>query len=284
LLIIYYKKKNLAGAAGLIAKNGAPPFKNNLIFYSKLALEILAEENLNEIGNLKEMLAVVLRNLKDNDESRNEFIRLQKITHYQFIKLTCKIDKPSYKDCYWRLCLSVLIYGDIIKFDLALLDAGQICKEKGFKGNSFILLNRYLDAYESIEDTNYKLEDEPELADTEIPFQNVFMSESNLVDEKQKQDIHDWIVKSNVDKSFEKTLKRIKCINCPKEIFEANIKCKSCNFSYEQCVVSGFPIRDNKEAVNCTSCKRKALRDCWNEWISKNEQCPWCKSVQMVYK
>jgi intraflagellar transport protein 172 len=61
------QEKNLAGAAGLIAKNNAPIFKNNLKFYIKLALEILAEENLNEISNLKEMLYAVMNNLNANE-------------------------------------------------------------------------------------------------------------------------------------------------------------------------------------------------------------------------
>ena len=61
------QEKNLAGAAGLIAKNNAPIFKNNLKFYIKLALEILAEENLNEITNLKEMLYAVMNNINANE-------------------------------------------------------------------------------------------------------------------------------------------------------------------------------------------------------------------------
>ena len=61
------QEKNLGGAAGLIAKNNAPIFKNNLKFYIKLALEILAEENLNEIANLKEMLYAVMNNLNANE-------------------------------------------------------------------------------------------------------------------------------------------------------------------------------------------------------------------------
>ena len=41
--------------------------KNNLKFYIKLALEILAEENTNEIANLKEMLYAVMNNLNANE-------------------------------------------------------------------------------------------------------------------------------------------------------------------------------------------------------------------------
>lgn len=200
------------------------------------------------------------------------------------MKLTCKNNQANFKKTYFRLCLSVLSYGDIIKLDLALLDAGLICRELGFKGNAFILLNRYLDIYEVIEDNSNKLEEEGELKDTEIPQVDVYMSESNIINAQTKKDIHDWIVKANIDKSFEKTLSRKACLKCNKNIFEANLKCKSCNFQYDQCVVSGFPIFKANEAVGCSSCGKKALRECWNEWIGANEQCPWCKSIQMTYK
>lgn len=168
--------------------------------------------------------------------------------------------------------------------DVALLDAGLICKELGFKSNAFILLNRYLDVYDSIEDSSLKLEDENELRDTDIPQTEIYTSETNIIDAKTKKEIHEWIVNSNIDKSFEKSLTRKPCLKCNKNIFEANLRCKSCGFQYEQCVVSGFPIVKSSEAVACSSCGRKALRDCWNEWIGANEQCPWCKSIQMTYK
>ena len=200
------------------------------------------------------------------------------------MKLTCKSNQSNYKKTYYRLCLSPLSYGDIIKLDLALLDSGLICRELGLKGNAFILLNRYLDIYEVIDDNSNKLDEEAELKDTEIPQVDVYMSESNIITAQTKKDIHEWIVKANIDKSFEKALNRKPCLKCNKNIFESNLKCKSCNFMYDQCIVSGFPIYKANESVACSSCGKKALRECWNEWIGANEQCPWCKSIQMTYK
>ena len=154
------------------------------------------------------------------------------------MKLTCKINQPSYKKTYYRLCLSVLSYGDIIKLDLALLDAGLICRELGLKGNAFILLNRYLDIYEVIEDNSNKLDEEAELKDTEIPQVDVYMSESNIINAQTKKESHEWIVKANIDKSFENTLNRKPCLKCNKNIFEsrigANEQCPWCKSDFNE--------------------------------------------------
>lgn len=179
--------------------------------------------------------------------------------------------------------MTVLSFGEIIKIDLALLDAGLICKELGMKGNAIILLNRYLDVFDAIEE-NTNVDEESELNDTEIPQKDLFMSDKNIIDSNKKNEIHEWIVKANIDKSFEKSLNRKPCINCNKMIFEANIRCKSCKHQYEQCIISGFPIYKGNEAVSCSNCGKKSIKECWNEWINENEQCPWCKSVQMNYK
>jgi hypothetical protein len=74
------------------------------------------------------------------------------------------------------------------------------------------------------------------------------------------------------------------CPKCGKNVFEANTVCKHCNYNFETCCISGYPIHQNVDTVSCTSCKRKAIRDCWKEWISVFEACPWCKSVQMSYR
>jgi intraflagellar transport protein 172 len=258
-----------------------------LELYRELALEILAEENIEELKSLKDMLMCVVKQLEEYPEFKEEYrnlSRIQKIAYYQYIKFLIKSKKESFPKTYYRVCLAVLSFGDIIKLDLALLDAGNICKDIGLKGNGFILLNRYLDMYEVIEDPSVKLEEESELKDTEITQVDPFRSEANIITASQKEELHEWIVKTSVDKGVTKTLNRRPCPKCSKGTFEANSNCKHCNYVFDICIVSGFPIHQGVEKVTCTSCSRNAIKECWREWIGAFEQCPSCRSVQMSYK
>lgn len=290
-LILVVKKylgdKNLAGAAEFLERHRTPVYKYNLELYRELALEILAEENIDELKSLKDMLICVVKQLQDYAEFKEEFknlSRIHRIAYYQFIKFSIKSKKENFPKTYYRVCLSVLSFGDIIKLDLALLDSGNICKDIGLKGNGFILLNRYLDMYEVIEDPSVKLEEESELKDTEITQIDPFRSEANITTPSQKEEIHEWIVKTSVDKGVSKNLNRKPCPKCSKPVFEANSSCKNCNYQFDTCVVSGFPIHQGVDKVTCTSCGKNAIKECWREWIGAYEQCPWCRSVQMSYK
>ena len=157
--------KNLSGAVEFLEKYNTPIYKRNMDLYKELALEILAEENLSELKSLKGMLSCLNTQLPNYEEFASDYkflSRLHKIAYYQFIKYTVKPKKDQFKEVYFRVCLTVLAFCDIIKIDVALLDAGSISKDLGIKGNAFILLNRYLDFYDVIDDPSTKLEEENE--------------------------------------------------------------------------------------------------------------------------
>lgn len=279
--------KNLSGAADFLAKYHTPIYKYNLDLYKELAEEILAEENLDELRSLKDMLFCCLKQLVNHEEFTNELkhlARLHKIAYYQFLKFTMKQNPQNFPKSYYLICMCVLSYGDIIKLDLGLLDAGVAARDANEKANAFILLNRYIDLYEIIEDPNVKLEFEKEFEDTEIPQSDIFRSEVNILSHEKKEELLTWIVKASVDKNLEKRLTRRECPKCKKKSFECNLVCPSCHYTYDQCVVTGYPINTQSETVTCSNCKKKALTECWKEWISQKEICPWCGSVQMSYK
>jgi len=283
----FLENKNLSGAVDILTKNKTPIYKYNLDLYGELALEILAEENLDELRALKDMLHSAVKLLPEYPEFVQEskkLSRLHLISYYQFNKFSIKPRKELFPQTYYRLCLSVLAYGEEIKMDLALLDAGLACREMDLKSNAFVLLNRYLDFYELIEDPSIKLEEEKEFSDTHITQVNPYRSDVNIISPDKKEEIRHWIVSNIVDKSFEKSLTRKPCPKCGKNIFDANSSCKFCGYSYDSCVISGYPIHNGVDNVSCTSCGKRAIKSCWREWISTFEQCPWCRSVQMSYR
>jgi len=159
------------------------------------------------------------------------------------------------------------------------------CRDAGQKGNAFLLLNRYLDIYDEIKDPDSKIDDEPALEGTDFNFtQNAFKSTNNVIDEKERDEIYQWILQNSVDKSFKKELNTKSCPKCKKSNFEANVICHSCKNQFETCVITGAPIYPNDDIVKCSQCGRKGLKECWKEWVGLFQTCPNCQSVQMSYK
>lgn len=74
------------------------------------------------------------------------------------------------------------------------------------------------------------------------------------------------------------------CSGCSKSIYDGNVQCPHCKYQYGTCLISGYPINNERDAVSCSSCKKKAIRECWKEWINEFEKCPNCNSVQMAQK
>jgi intraflagellar transport protein 172 len=284
----YLDKKNLAGTADFLEKHNTPIYVYNLKLYEEIAMEILADENLEELKALNSMLNCVNRQLKGLPEFQKEYknmMKLNNIALYQFIKFTMKEKKASFPKSFWRVCETVLAFGDIIKFDLALYDAGMACRDAGQKGNAFLMLNRYLDVYDEIKDPESKIDDEPALQDTDFNFtQNAFKSTNNIIDEKEREEIYQWILDTGVDKSFEKVLNKKSCPKCKKPNFEANTYCHFCKTPFEICVITGAPIYPNDDVVKCSQCGRKGIKECWREWVGLFQTCPNCQSVQMSYK
>ena len=285
---IYLDKKNLAGTADFLEKHNTPIYQYNLKLYEEIAMEILADENLDELKALNSMLNCVNKQLKGLPEFQKEYrsmLKLNKIALCQFIKFTMKEKKAGFPKSYWRVCETVLAFGDIIKFDLALYDAGMACRDAGQKGNAFILLNRYLDIYDEIKDPDSKIDDEPALEGTDFNFtQNAFKSTNNIIDEKERDEIYQWILQNSVDKSFKKELNTKSCPKCKKNNFEANVVCHYCKNQFETCVITGAPIYPNDDVVKCSQCGRKGIKECWKEWVGLFQTCPNCQSVQMSYK
>ena len=282
----YLDNKNLAGTADFLEKHNTPIYEYNLQLYNEIAMEILADENLDELKALNNMLNCVNKQLKNNNKFQKQYqemSKLNKIAYYQFIKFTMKGKKEAFKKSYWRVCETVLAFGDIIKFDVALLDAGLACRDYGFKGNALILLNRYLDVYDEIADPENHLEEEPELKDTDLAFTQCFKSSENVLKEEQREEIHQWIIQTGVEKNLVKALNKKQCPKCKNQNFEANINCHFCDMKFEPCVITGAPIYPDIDIVTCSSCKRKGIKECWREWVGLFQTCPNCQSVQMSY-
>ena len=85
---------------------------------------------------------------------------------------------------------------------------------------AFVILNRYLDIYEAIEDPdNNTLEDNAEFSTTDFPpFANVPLPEKNLITEQDKQKISDWLVEVSMKQKSDQGIDLRTCEVCKKKI------------------------------------------------------------------
>ena len=92
----YLDKKNLAGTAEFLEKHNTPIYQYNLKLYEEIAMEILADENLDELKALNSMLNCVNKQLKGLSEFTKEYRSMQKLNTIalcQYIKFTMKEKK-----------------------------------------------------------------------------------------------------------------------------------------------------------------------------------------------
>lgn len=151
--------------------------------------EILAEENLEELEVLKfvftkysiSIQTFMVTNKVDID-FQNEINSLSQTSHYQFMKYLIKPYKNRLERTYQRLCLTMLKFSNIIKYDVALYDLYCNYLEENNNENAYYIGKKYVTAYMAIENNNL-IEDE--FIGFDFINSNFFMSKENLLSKEK---------------------------------------------------------------------------------------------------
>ena len=133
----FFNQKNFYEFCNLLIKVDFNLSNKTIFILKNLSLEILAEENLDELENLKILLDKRFKNFTDpsivnSSEESSELIRLHKITNFQNIKINLNNYVSKFKDLFYNLSLCLLQYGDILNLDKILVDVIKIAKNKVF--------------------------------------------------------------------------------------------------------------------------------------------------------
>ena len=169
------------------------------------------------------MLQKLCENLElQVDPSSNiyqEFNRYMLITHLVLMKGEARAG--NMKNLYYRLCVSLLRYTLEIRVDQAFHDAGQAARAIGQDEMGFILLNRYLDLYDAIDDPDSASLDNTQFEGTDIPSPyDVPLPEKNFLPADQKEEIGDWVLQMNMDIGQRAQLAKSSCENCGNQTYE----------------------------------------------------------------
>jgi intraflagellar transport protein 172 len=193
-----------------------------------------------------------------------------------------------------RLAVSALRFaGSLIPADRAFFEAGTACQRVGWKGYAFVLLNRYVDICDAVDDA---ADDETgrlpaggvslarlnnsDFVGTGIPPPAEFLPlAGHWVEARGTRDeIRRWVVEASVVTDAKTSvLPRRPCFSCGDAIFEGSLGCPACKATFPACVVSGFPIPAS-QLTACSACGSKAIKGAWNAVVTRTKACPWCSA------
>lgn len=85
-----------------------------------------------------------------------------------------------------RVSISLIRYGDLIRMDKLFYEAGLACKKQNLMSYAFVILNRYLDIYEVVQEPESgDTGDNQAFLNTDIPspYEVDLIPEKNLIDD-----------------------------------------------------------------------------------------------------
>ena len=110
---------------------------------------------------------------------------------------------------------SVLRYVGLVPADRAFYEAGMAWKAAGKPSMAFVMLNRFLDLSDAMDDPDSAgaLEN-ADFADTDIPF-DFHIPQRPFANEDMKEDVRNFVLELSMDQQVEQELQKRKCDHCP---------------------------------------------------------------------
>mmetsp|Transcript_22613 Transcript_22613/g.70776 ORF Transcript_22613/g.70776 Transcript_22613/m.70776 type:complete len:1626 (+) Transcript_22613:579-5456(+) len=170
-----------------------------------------------------------------------------------------------------KAVVTLLHYTDIIPSDKVFYLAGTLARQLGQTNLAFLLLNRYIDITEAMEDCNPSIIDNFDFAvATNVPHQIKLPEKQHVADLNAREETRDWVLSLCVDKSVDQQLPSAA------EALGTNY---AGLYAYDlpRCVVTGYPIQswEMLEINNYVANKVD-----WNAFVRATKTCPWTGQPQ----
>ncbi len=263
------------------------PVSTNLSIYEKLTKAVLGLSKEEELklrdGALLEMLECLRKALvilfEAGEKGSKDIEHLLMATHYSARLEECIQHGSNNKDCNdiaVRMAITLLRYVDIVPADKAFYQAGILCRKIGEENLAFLLLNRYVDLTEAIEERDTGIIDNSDFVHaTAIPLitDNILPKVQYLLNDSEREDIREWAlnvcVGGKVDKMFPKA-----------DEASGTIYAGFFASSLPTCIVTGYPVmeRDLVDVNGCQAGKRE-----WGIYIRTFSTCPWNRTPERSF-
>jgi intraflagellar transport protein 172 len=272
--------RNYSRAVHVLAEHGVPQDIDEQqlthILFDIVRNSVISSKDSVQAGEARSLLHSLSRSYPD-DATVSRWLD---ICQLNFTALSA--EQSGLKDVAARARTSLLRFVYDLPADKLFFDAGMACKKIPELANqAFVLLNRFLDISEAIEegDDAQPFLDNADFVNSDIPFDFEIPHEHSVSD-ANREDARSWVLAVSLDTGIEQQLPERDCSNCGRHTFEGALKCSQCQHLSEPCAVTGYPVSSR---VSCTACNRPANRESWNQWVGSFKSCPWCTSSQMPF-
>ncbi|GMH58994.1 hypothetical protein TrRE_jg3276, partial [Triparma retinervis] len=262
-------------AVETLSTHGAPSEPAYYDMYRDLTCGILGRDKSQEddadqpkvVASLREVLygvAVELRGRGTDGRIDGEFEQLLMATHYTHMMHEC--GARGLGGLAVKCAVALLRYAGIVPVDKVFYVAGQACKGEGEMNLAFMLLNRYVDLIEAIEEGDMSGIDNADFADaTNVPFDTQLPTYFYLPSHDAREEVRDWVLSICMDNSIEQQLPR-------QGESEGTVYAGLFASNKPTCIVTGYPVssRDQINVNNSIANKKD-----WNALVAKTGRCPW---------
>mmetsp|Transcript_26109 Transcript_26109/g.57041 ORF Transcript_26109/g.57041 Transcript_26109/m.57041 type:complete len:1764 (+) Transcript_26109:195-5486(+) len=277
-----FKQGEYGQAAQAFALHGISANSAYFELYRGIALGILTASSSERTADgekaLKDMMFRLVNALQVSTAVKKaeleEFRRLYLAAHY--ISISNQARGAGHKELAAKALTSALRYTGIVPADRAFFEAGVAWKEAGRLNMAFVMLNRFLDLVDAMDDPNSSAAviENADFADTDIPF-DFHIPQRPYVDEDGREDVRNFVLEISMDQQVEQALSLRTCEQCGTETYEANLTCHHCKHKWEPCAVSGYPVQAHEKVVSKQNgYDVLAIRDHWNQWVTSFHTCP----------
>lgn len=270
------RTRALQAAVETLTEHGAPPVKDHLPMYEGLVRAVLGqnkdmEEAEDQVETLMSLRSILFRLAQAGGRGTKDIEHLLMASHYSALLAECTASKSNVKDCLdlaARMSITLLRYCDILPADKCFFRAGTLAKQIGQDSLAFVLLNRYVDLTEAIEEGDASQIDNTDFAHaTSVPIISELPKHQYMPDDADREKVRDWVLGLCVDSNVEQQL--------PSEAEAAGTMYAGL-FASDQptCIVTGYPVskRDLLEINDSRAGKRE-----WNMYVRNFRACPWTR-------
>ena len=262
-------------AVDILRKHGAPSSPSYYDLYRDLVCGVLGRDQKQEekgdqakvIASLRDVLYNVgqaLRNLSTDGKIDLEFEGLLMATHYTHMMYQCQ--KHGLGGLACKCAITLLRYSGIVPTDKSFYLAGMCCKAENDLNLAFMLLNRYVDLIEAIEEGDNSNIDNADFAEaTNVPFDTPLPTTFYLPEHDAREEVRDWVLSICMDNNIEQRLPR-------QGESEGTIYAGLYASDKPTCIVTGYCIA-NRDVLSINN--SVANKKDWNALVNKTEVCPW---------